>query len=407
MSTKSHIESSYNRLFASCSKKPTEAQLQEARALRRIAAAWDSLQSCLAMDEADMDFGPGRALAEAALAMLDRPDIRELALAELAEQSIRSDRPLLWQFCADHGFDPMSKTMASHERIWSLSRMDDKPSSLICKAMLHGAWRFVDMISQRPEGRMGMPEPEPKPHAGVKNPRAKAEPDAWAKRWESEWWALNDPILFDWRRVDMDGQDPMPKALAKALADRGFGARFDVPAFALGATQLALEGSMQALRACAEARADPSAALLMLSERHSFRCAPIVARLGGLIGDKHYIKSWAKAKAWIDHHAGPGSSEALLHDAAIEILSSWTPRHNEWGRATTEPALAIGLLCAHGPMRPEQANKELVMMQNLSIELAEVDKDKPRPEFARVAELMNQWSAALGSPAKPRKLLKA
>lgn len=156
MSTKHLIDSQYRQLHASLSKSPTPAQALEERHLRRMGAAWECLLSCSQIDEVDMAQGPGRVLADAAIAIIDEPQTRQAALAELAMMALTSDRPALWAFSRLHGFDPQADD-GLHTISWGRSRLDEKPSSWICKAIHLRAWACVEMLAHSPDGRVGLP----------------------------------------------------------------------------------------------------------------------------------------------------------------------------------------------------------------------------------------------------------
>lgn len=196
------------------------------------------------------------------------------------------------------------------------------------------------------------------------------------------------------------------------MSEHGFGPRFGVEAFDLAAARLALDGSAKALRACVEAKIDPAIALApdpALESDPAARHAPppFLARCGGLEAQPAAAKTWAKAKDWIDRSMGPGSADAMVHDAAVLALREWRPSADAWNRREAPVAKALAWLDSLGPARPTRAASELALFQGIAIELAEASPANPRPESAALSRLMDQWSAAVRGPAPPRRLLKA
>lgn len=428
MSIKHIIDSQYSQLYASCSKTPTPEQALAARRLRRMGSAWECLHSCSQMDEIDRAQSPWRALADAAMAMIDEPKTREGVLGELASIALRLDSPTLWGFARGHGFDPALNNK-SHLLQWFSHRIDAEPSAWMCKAIHLRAWACVEMLAACPDGRIGLPSAQPAAVAepalaalGSKPRKSRAlsaADDDYLRMAQldatADWWTLSHPALFEWRRESL-GEEPIPTAAKKALAAHGFGSCFGVEGFDRAAARLALDGSGKALRACVGAKIDPAIALPppLGSKLDTFSrqaSPPRLALSGGLEAQPAAAKTWAKATEWIDRAMGPGSSDAMVHDAAILVLSQWSPLGQSWDRHEAPVGKALAWLAARGPARPAQAAAELTIFQNLSIELAEITPSKTKPkapsELEKIALLMDQWSASIHGPAKPRRILKA
>lgn len=410
------IESSYRREIESAGKskgKLKEDQSNKLRALRRALAGSRGLMVWSELDQDDLATGPGIELAKASMAMIEDKEHRQVAMLDLADIALRSDKVAVWQFCMDQGFNAKGSghIEISGGNLWALSSR--APMSWMAKAMRYESWKMVEALAATPEGKVGVPNFD---EAGLPMVDDVAKRAAIWKRMKldpnqeigalASCWIESDPILMGWQATL--GGVKVPAATRKALSLGGFTPRFGHMAFDAAAASLALAGSTEAIDACAAAGVSPKAAL----DCGLSSAGEMLAFYAESGSSARGSKSWQKVKQWFDAHEGEGAAGVLVESGAFAVLEAQA--EDGWDRAgwrgSKDAPKALEWIANQGPFDMDKAKERLSSLQGWSIEMAELvsagDMEDADKLLSAIKKGMDVWTSKLGL-SSPKRILKA
>lgn len=431
MQTQYAIEAKYRRLFDEASYAANgKAELKpEHEAMRKqlhmASAGWKALGGVFELPESEFAEPESLALANAAMAMVKDPEIKEMALLDFAIGAVHSDKPSAWQFCMDNGLDPAKGAHIGTDGgyVWRATGAPES-SAWIAKAIRRESWKIAEYLAKRPEGKLGVPgmereaQPAPPSEAFASEPGkrrriSKAELDEMDAFWVrdmAQWHMANHPSLMGWAR-ETAGEKKWPAALDKALAAGGFAPLWGRAPFDMAAAVLALRGSKGALAGCL-ARGVPASVALGASEdfrdgddEDDLGFGSDLAWRGGILGEKDAAASWLAVSKWIDQESA-GRSARMVEALAVSNVEEWsTARYPGEDFEKRQLPKCLAFLEALSPSA-DKLGGMVVSLQGSVIALREEPRRKGA-SLARVEKLLAKWSELAKPAGEKRRILKA